>query len=186
MDKKGENCIYELSYLNNFTNPAKELFDIRALNAKEKQLMTVRDELIGKVFTPNYKIGIVDGFDFNIQLIPYALGYKLYLISGTSKSDLIPFGNDYLFFADKRGAITSWRKFHSRIIPTMTKYKGETVMSVMHSHLPQEPFITATDICTFKLYGGLAGLKSFKVLSTALNKVFSYDLEGDRIGVEEM
>ena len=122
----------------------------------------------------------------NIELIPYELGYKLYIIAGTSKSDMIPFGNDYIFFADKNGEITSWRKFHSRLIPTMTKYEGKTVIGIIHSHLVNEPFMTATDICTFRLYGTISGVKKFEVLSTALSKVFTYDLESGTIKFKDI
>ena len=114
-------------------------------------------------------------------MIPYELGYKLYILTGTAKRDVIPLGNDYVFFADSDGKITSWRKFHSVLIPSITKYKGEKVISITHSHLHAEPFISATDICTFKLYGSIYGLKQFKVLSTALSKYFTYDSDKNTI-----
>ena len=184
LDKQNENCIYEMSYLHNFTTPVKELFDIRPLNINEIKLISIKNKLIKQVFTPHYAIAKVEGYNMNVQLIPSALGYKLYLMAGTTKADIIPFGNDYIFFADQNGDITSWRKFHSRLIPAFTKYQGEKVSGVTHSHLAMEPFITATDICTFKLYGSIAGLKNFIVFSTALSKVFTYDLEKNTIEVK--
>lgn len=184
LDKKKENCIYEMSFLNNFTNPIKELFDIRTLNANENKLLSIRDKLIKQAFSSNYQIAKVEGFNLNVQLIPYQLGYKLYLISGTTKPDVIPFGNDYIFFADQNGEITSWRKFHSRLIPSLFKFQGQTVKGVMHSHLATEPFITATDICTFKLYGSNSGPKNLIVLSTVLSMTFTYDLEKNTIEFE--
>jgi hypothetical protein len=186
LDKKQENCIYDMSYINNFTTPTKELLVSRALNEKEKELISLKNKLTDQIFTPKYEISIVDGYSYNFQLIPYELGYKLYMISGTSKSDVIPFGNDYIFFADKNGIISSWRKFHSRLISMPTKYEGETVRGITHSHLVKEPFITATDICTFRLYGSISGIKMFKVLSTALSKVFTYELESNTIKVENL
>lgn len=184
LDKKQENCISDMTYFNNFTTPTKELLVSRPLNEKEKELISIKKKLIDQIFTSKYEISQVDGFSYNIQLIPYESGYKLYMISGTSKSNLIPFGNDYVFFADKNAVISSWRKFHSRLISTPTKYEGETVRGITHSHLVAEPFITATDICTFRLYGSISGVKMFKVLSTALSKVFTYDLESNTITVE--
>lgn len=180
-EKGQDNCIYEMTYLKDFSIPNKENLVSRELNELEKKLQSIKMKLLEDIFTSKYQISCPEGYNLNIELIPYESGYKLYIIAGTSKSDVIPFGNDYIFFADKNGEITSWRKFHSRLISTMTKYNGETVRGVTHSHLRTEPFISATDICTFKLYGSLSGLKQFEVYSPALSLYFTYDIDKNTI-----
>ena len=184
LEKGQNNCIYEMTYFKDFSMPTKENLISRELTDSEKKLLSIKTKLINSIFTPTYQISCPEGYNLNVELIPYELGYKLYILAGTSKSNVIPFGNDYIFFADKKGEITSWRKFHSRLISMMTKYNGETVRGITHSHLRTEPFISATDICTFKLYGSLYGLKEFKVLSTALSKYFTYDLNKNTIEIE--
>lgn len=184
LDKGQNNCIYEMTYLKDLHIPFREQPITRELNNLERNLQSTKKKLMDEILTSKYQIGSPEGFSLNFELIPYDLGYKLYIIAGTSKSDVIPFGNDYVFCADKNGEITSWRKLHSRLIPTMTKYNGETVRGIVHSHLRTEPFISATDICTFKLYGSLYGLKEFKVLSTALSNYFIYNLDKNTIEVE--
>jgi len=176
LEKSQDSCIYEMTYLKDFSIPCKENLISRGLNDLEKKLQSIKKKLFKEVFTSKYQISCPEGYNLNMELIPYELGYKLYIIAGTSKSEVIPFGNDYIFFADKNGEITSWRKFHSRLISMMTKYNGETVRSISHSHLRVEPFISATDICTFKLYGSLYGLKQFEVYSPALSTSFTYDI----------
>lgn len=185
LEKNQNNCIYEMTYLNDFAIPVRETLISRELNDKEKKLQEIKSKLIEQVFSSKYPVSCPDGYSLNLELIPYESGYKLYIITGTSKRDIIPMGNDYIFFADFNGEITSWRKFHSRLIALMTKYNGETVRGIVHSHLQAEPFMTASDICTFKLYGSIYGLNDFKVLSTALSKYFTYNLEKNTIEIED-
>lgn len=185
LEKGQDNCIYEMTYFKDLSIPSKENLVTRKLNDAEKKLQAIKTKLVNDIFTPKYQITCPEGYSLNVELIPYASGYKLYIIPGTSKSGVIPFGNDYIFFADKNGEITSWRKFHSRLIPTMTKYNGETVKGVFHSHLRTEPFISATDICTFKLYAVFSGLKQFQVYSPTLSLSFTYDMDKNTIVSED-
>jgi len=181
LEKDKDVCMYEMTYYKNFSIPVKEELISRELTDGEKKLQSIKKKLIEDIFTQKYQITCPEGYSLNIELIPYVSGYKLYIIAGTSKSDVIPFGNDYIFFADKNGEITSWRKFHSRLISAMTKFNGETVTGITHSHLRAEPFISATDICTFKLYGNMYGLKQFKVYSPELSLYFTYNSDKDTI-----
>ena len=51
----------------------------------------------------------------------------------------------------------------------------------VHSHLKYEPFISATDICTFRLYYNKTGSTKFAVYSTALSMYFIYELATNTI-----
>jgi len=186
LGKEPNTCIYELIFLNDFTNPYKELLVKRQLTDQEEDLQTIKLKIVEEAFSPSYQVQSAEGYSLVLELIPCESGYKLYILTGTSQHDVIPMGNDYIFFSDENGEITSWRKFHSRLIPTQTKINGEKVTGFTHSHLRSEPFISATDICTFKLYGIYYGLKQFKVLSTALSKCFTYDADKNTIETEEL
>ena len=186
LGKEENTCIYELTFLHDFTNPCKELLVKRQLNEKEENLQSIKLKIVSEAFTPSYQVKCTDGFNLVLELIPNASGYKLYILTGTSQHDVIPMGNDYIFFSDENGEITSWRKFHSGLIATRTKINGEKVTEIIHSHLKSEPFISATDICTFKLYGNYYGLKQFKVLSTALSKYFTYDTDKNNIVTNDL
>jgi len=59
------------------------------------------------------------------------------------------------------------------------------VRELIHSHLRTEPFISATDICTFMLYGKLCGQNSFGVYSPELGKYFRYRLDKNVINIED-
>jgi len=179
-------CIYEITYLHDTKTPFRELLMNRKLSDKEVELQDIKLKIIKEALTPKYNVTCAEGYSLVIDLIPGAEGYKLYILTGTSRQNVIPLGNDYIFFSDENGDITSWRKFHSILIPTQAKIEGEKVIECIHSHLPSEPFITATDICTFKLYGDYYGLKRFKVVSTALSKCFTYDAETNTINTENI
>ena len=53
----------------------------------------------------------------------------------------------------------------------------------MHSHLATVPLITATDICTFKLYAPFYGIEAFTVFSPAIGKYMKYTLKDNKITV---
>ena len=187
LSKKDSKCIYEVIFKTDFNKPCKEYLGTRDLTENETDLQYIKTKMIDYALkNKEYQVTCPQGYNINMELIPYDLGYKLYFILGTNQSKIIPFGNDYIFFGDKDGKITSWRKMHSRLIYSPTEYNGEKIRSLIHSHLKHEPFITATDICTFKLYGSLYDLNEFEVLSTALKKIFKYKLKENIIETRDI
>jgi len=179
-------CIYELQFVDSFDKPVKESFEKRVISELEKKLIIARDRIIDEIILNEFEVFVPDGFSLNFVILPFEQGYKLYILTGTSQPNIIPFGNDYIFIADSNYEITYWRKFHSRLIPQSTVGPGgEQVRSLTHSHLRTEPFISATDICTFMLYGGYYGLNEFSVYSPALSLYFTYRLDKNEILISE-
>ena len=185
LGKKSQNCIAEYSFESNFSKPKSVKTENREFSNKEKDLLEVREKIVENVSGKEYEVTVPEGYSPNLILLPFAEKYKLYIIMGTSQKDLIPFGNDYLFIADKNGEIESWQKFHSRVIPGYTKMNGSKVRELTHSHLRTTPLITATDICTFMLYAPLYDIDRFSVYSPALGKYMTYSLKNNKITVKE-
>ncbi len=183
--KKSQNCIAEYSFENNFNKPKTVKTESRELSNKEKDLLKVREKILENLSDKKYEVSIPGGYSPNLILLPFVEKYKLYIIMGTSQKDVIPFGNDYLFIADKNGKIENWHKFHSGIIPGYTKMNGSKVKELIHSHLRTTPLITATDICTFMLYAPLYDIDTFSVYSPALGKYMTYSLKTNKITVKE-
>jgi hypothetical protein len=148
-------------------------------------LFDVRNKILEDMDANKYDVTIPNGYSPNFILLPFAEKYKFYIIMGTTQKNIIPFGNDYLFIADKNGKIESWQKFHSRLIPVQTTVESNKVREMIHSHLETTPLITATDICTFMLYAPLYDIDAFSVLSTALGKTMNYSLKTNEITVKE-
>lgn len=181
---KDAECIYEaLFFLKN--DSYKENMIKRDLSRYEENLLKIRENIINQLIDEEYDVGAPDGFSLNMILLPFENGFKFYILTGTSERNIIPFGNDYLFYTDKEGTIQSWKKFHTKLVPLFTHVKGEAVVTLSHSHVKEEPFISATDICTFKLYGGLYDLPEFSVYSPALSKYFTYNLLTDTITISD-
>lgn len=67
----------------------------------------------------------------------------------------------------------------------MAETDGHKVVEATHSHLRTTPYITATDICTFRLYAQYTELQKFSVYSPAIKKTMTYILETNKIEVKE-
>lgn len=111
---------------------------------------------------------------------------RLYLIQGTNKSKLIPYGNDYSFDFDKNCNLIARRKYHNSFIPIDFSQKEGNIHKCTHSHLKDNPYITPTDVATFLLYGhDLYGMNTFSVYSTALSCYFTYNATAHSIVLVE-
>lgn len=184
LNKDQTKIIAEYDFKNNQKAPVKESFTQRELNDTESTLNNIHSIVIPQLSDPKYQVTLPQGYSLNLILIPFQENYKIYLISGTSQHGIIPFGNDYLFVADKKGNIISNQRFHSRIIPAQTSMQdGSELTMVTHSHLRTNPFISATDICTFKLYAPLTNLEEFSVYSPALGTYMKYNYKKDTVEV---
>ncbi|MBP2616518.1 hypothetical protein [Chryseobacterium jejuense] len=184
LNKDQSKIIAEYDFKNNQKSPVKESFTQRELNDTESSLKNIHSVVIPQLSDPKYEVALPQGYSLNMILIPFNENYKIYLISGTSQSGIIPFGNDYLFVSDKKGNIISNQKIHSRLVPAQASMgDGNIATMVTHSHLKTNPFISATDICTFKLYAPLTKLEEFSVYSPALGTYMKYNYKTDTIEV---
>lgn len=136
------------------------------------------------------KIGEIDGIsnvkeagNLNIDVVEMGNNLtRLYLIQGTNKSKLIPFGNDYSFDFDDNCNLIARRKYHNSFIPIDFAQKQGNIRKCTHSHLADNPYITPTDVATFLLYGhDLYGMSTFSVYSTALGCYFTYNAQAHSI-----
>lgn len=187
-DKDYQKQLAKYTYTeSNLKAPFTKDLEVKPLSKKAIELCRVKTTLLKNLNTnaKEYEFNFQQDFNPNLVMIPGNEGYKFYIIIGTPKQDVIPFGNDYLFETDNEGTILSWRKFHKTLIATQAKGPDdEIILSAIHSHLKMTPYISATDICTFRLYGyDLFGIEEFMVSSTALNTVFKYNARLNKITI---
>jgi hypothetical protein len=77
---------------------------------------------------------------------------RLYVITAQTAPDEVLLGNDYLINFDKDNAIVNKKKLHNNIIPLGTG-GTDPIKASSHQHLDEtSPYITATDVCAFKLW----------------------------------
>ena len=168
-DKDNKNCVFEIK-LDTKSGANSLSYDIRPLTEEEQVQIKLKHTMLdnglekyGDQIKYNSKIGNPN-FDFvriNDNLI------RLYVLQGTVQQNTIPFGNDYSIDFDNNGNPLCFRKYHQSLIAVKTiDDDGNRVVSVMHSHLADNPYITPTDVCNFLLYRG--ELEDSYILSTAL------------------
>jgi hypothetical protein len=187
IDKSRKKRIAKYAFTTKNPNvPFQSKTEATDISKEEKMLFQIKYKIINQLSDKKYGIAIPEGFSPNLILIKEQEEYRLYMIMGTTQPDVIPFGNDYLFNINKEGEIVQWKKFHSRVIPARTKMNGNAIVSAFHTHLKRTPYITATDICTFKLYAELSNMKDFSVLSTANKKKYTYSIKTNKIKVSKI
>ena len=171
----------------NLDEPFAINYEAVKLNDIENQLFDIRKKILSQLLNGAYEVLIYENYSPNFVLIKDQSEFRFYIIMGANKAGVVPFGNDYLFKADKDGNIIEFRKFHSKMIPVYSEYdNGGKVTSATHSHLKTTPYITATDICTFRLYAQYTDLVEFKVYSTALGKTMKYNLNTNTIELVDL
>ncbi len=187
INKNQKGRIAKYSFVNSdFNSPIETNFEVAKLNNSEQELLDIKVKMIIQLSDSKYEVVIPNDFNPNFVLIKEKTEFKLYILMGTNESGIIPFGNDYLFRADLNGNITNWKKFHSRMIPAQSEIPGVgKVVSATHSHLKTTPYVTATDIWTFRLSGELCGMTKFSVLCTATDKVYEYNIETNKIKITD-
>ncbi|MHB9055642.1 MAG: hypothetical protein ACYC2P_05745 [Paludibacteraceae bacterium] len=188
LNKKQDAVIARYTYVSaDLSHPAKISTEISTMTMLEKELFDKKIKIFNQLSDSKYNVTFPQGFNPNLVLIKSENEFKLYIIMGTSQHGVIPFGNDYLFKTDKAGNIIYWKKFHSRFIPAESEMpNGEKAISVIHTHLKTTPYITATDICTFRLYKDLYEIEDFRVLCTATGKYYKYNPTTNKIEINEL
>jgi len=121
----------------------------------------------------------------NLNIVPLSdeYGKRVYIMTGPKNNGQVIFGNDYLLRFDKKGLLESKAKLHKGLIPIDYGDKdGKVVVASIHSHLPgYSDYMTATDICTLRLYENFAKWKQHIVMSK--DYVSVWDCESDNLAV---
>lgn len=137
--------------------------NIRSFNEVESEYYKIRT-IAFKEINEN-KDGLYSFYkETSLNLIPFISQNekKVYVLTGTTKSGVVLFGNDYLITFDKKNKISGQKKLHKSLVSV--EYKGS--VSAMHNHLPEySELITETDICTLMLNQKFTNWESYYVIS---------------------
>lgn len=138
----------------------------RTPTEKELKLIMVRNNLINDINNNNKIYYKPYGSEYNIIITEKEDGYRAYIIIGFKKKHIVPIGNDYCIEFDKNGEIVKRKRLHKSFIETPYKYfHGNKLESVLHTHLKDSQYITATDICNVMLYSEYIGWEKMEVIT---------------------
>lgn len=113
---------------------------------------------------------------FNVVPVIDGKDKKVYVLSGTKVGGVVVFGNDYLMTFDKNNNLVGTKRLHKNINPV--EYKNS--VSAVHSHVKETgDFMTATDICTLRLYEKYTQWESYMVMSK--DYVSIWDCKKDKL-----
>lgn len=171
-------CVFECRL--NLNTGEIEPFDlVRGLSPKEIARAQRQITLLEAVSNLDDIYNVTEAGNLNADVVEMSPSLtRVYLLQGTNKSKLIPFGNDYSFDFDADGNLIARRKYHKSFIPIDFSRKDGNIRKCTHSHLDDNPYITPTDIATFLLYGhDLYEMKTFSVYSKAFNCYFTYNAD---------
>lgn len=169
-------CVFECR-LNLNTGEIEPFNMVRGLSKKELERAERQVMLLEKLGELDGIVSIKEAGSLNPDVVEMGDNLvRVYLLQGTNRSKLIPFGNDYSFDFDSQGCLLARRKYHSSFIPIDFSQKEGNIRKCTHSHLKDNPYITPTDVATFLLYGhDLYQMNTFSVYSTALSCYFTYN-----------
>ena len=120
------------------------------------ELYTIRQKTVAEI----YKDTLFKRYNnTSLNPIPIIEGKvkRVYLLTGPQLNGVVLFGNDYLVTFDADNNITDKKKLHKNLISIEYSKpatdSSKIVLATIHSHLSSTgEFITATDICTLRLY----------------------------------
>ncbi len=121
-----------------FTENEKEFYTIRS-----KAAQAVSSDTLFKFYQHT-----------SLNLVPIIKNgtKRVYVITAQTEPDEVLLGNDYLINIDKDNNIIKKTKLHNNLIPLGTGGQ-DAIKASSHQHLGETSlFITATDICAFKLW----------------------------------
>ncbi|WP_295666412.1 hypothetical protein, partial [uncultured Mucilaginibacter sp.] len=123
----------------------------RKFTENEREFYTIRTKAAQAVSTDTL-FKFYQNTSLNLVPIIKNGAKRVYVITAQTAPNEVLLGNDYLINFDKDNTIIKKTKLHNNLIPLGTG-GIDPIKASSHQHLGEtSPFITATDICAFKLW----------------------------------
>ena len=154
----------------------------REFSQKEYDLYVIRQITLSEINIDTlYKS--YEGMNANLIPLNDEKGKRVYILTGTQKQGVVVFGNDCLYTFDQNNKLIGKKRLHKNIIPIEAGGEGDKeILSTVHSHLPETgDLITATDVCTLKLYGRFTTWKHHFVISN--DYVSTWDCKNEKLQI---
>lgn len=188
-NKNADQVVAEFRYLNPDDSVSAKILD-RPIKLEEKSLWNMKQKIMADIQENYTQTEPEKGNYFNPVFIPFKDSirgqelqlYKFYLLTETTTPGVIPFGRDYLYFADAAGKVYYYLQFNV-LMPFAINQTNLDEGFVQIEYPKREPYITPTDIYQFRKYGVPYGLLFLKVKSSAMDIFFIYDYEREGMDI---
>lgn len=146
-----DNKEWNADFDNSSTKLSKKEAKLFALKSNiEEEIIQLTETLIEE--RENYSVSGV--------LIPGFRNHKYYVFLNTALANIIPIGNDGIFYTTKKGKIKGYEWFHMGIVELHTQ---DTKVVDTHKHNLQS-FISPIALANFKLYGQIYQVERMPIL----------------------
>lgn len=147
----------------------------RKFTKLEKDLYTIR-ELASHEIENDTLFKFYQNTGFNVIPIIENGNKKVYVLTATTETGVVIFGNDYLLRFDKNNKLISKKALHNNIIYSEYDNEHESTIGAIHNHSSStSPFITITDICTLMLYEKFTNWKQYMVVSKTHSSIWKVE-----------
>lgn len=146
----------------------------KKLNRLERRTYQIQNKINTQVYDLVHS-DLIDKNNFSpsIVLIKQRRGYRVYLLSNTSNLEIVPLGNDAVFYANNRGKIKKWHWYHKELLPIPANKEGKQITT--HKHSDSSFLISPTEIANFRLYGVLYDKLEMSILNEKNGLMIVYD-----------
>lgn len=152
----------------------------RPLNQMELNHYQVYQKMLYSISkTLKEKVEEIEGFWIGSIMIKNDIGYKLYLFSNTSRPNIIPLGNDAVFYADEQGKVLNQKWYHDGLIQIPISKEGKRIST--HKHEKHQIHISPTEIANFRFYGLLYGMLQLPILVPEEGLLLEYNALENKI-----
>lgn len=165
-------------------------YTARYMDATEKNVYNMKHKVMADI-DANYELAeLKPGQFYNPIFIPFKEKihgierqmYKLYVLTETAEQQHIPFGQDYLFYADDTGKVFYYLHFNEYLPISVTQEMiDDQKIEIIYGK--KEPYILPTDIMLFRKYGLKFELNELRVKSTKYDIYFNYIEDRNTIDV---
>lgn len=173
-----ENSRFLKDYSHNHKDRKPSSDETKLIDVKKSMVQYLKDHIL----SPK-----PEAARYNIILQKEENGFLVYLILDFKKKTLVPFGNDYILMLDENGKVSTRKRLHQSFLKIPfsgpNSYKGYSIKEVYHSHLPNSPFITVTDIAIAMLYSDYVPWESLVIVAEYLS---TYNLKEHTLLIKEM
>lgn len=177
---KHDDAILARMYFGASPGPVPDSVDIANGKATqlELDLISILSDAKQRVFNNEDRFfKFYENTSFNFIPVVKGKEKKVYLLTASTRSEVVFIGNDYLLSYNQKNIFKKKKRIHKSLIELPVKDdEGNLAIATFHSHVVSD-HIDPTDICTLLLYREYSGWKQHYVVGKKYVSIFDPEKE---------